>query len=1092
MGCSPSKGNNFVTMNPHRKTRMLPSSSSQPKDQQRDVLPGEGNLSSVKASDVDIQEKNTLGKPPVLQRETRKASINLDGASQKMNSTAQPQRQETNVDKQEATEKKSGKKTKKNTRGIKGVKRKDKDKAVEQKVDFPEQLVKAHQAAYAFLNPNIDKYDAVLELLEQGTQTQESLQPMVAFMALSYEQTILMLEEIADEGEKVLKEYGDHLAWPSLRNVSSSSSSKSSSVGDQPPPDLLQQLLQYTTQRMRNVSQTVGGLGDSALEEAAEYFASVAQLLEEKLKVKQTAETRLMQLLTRIEMASLRKPGPEDCALFSEDSGIGGESESIAGSERRLRRESCGSSGTNRTTPICPRGPSSINIRRRVVHQISPSDSLSSLNSLGSTGTLMANERKEPFLASVYLSNDGVDETEEGLKTGRVRFNNQYTPLNRESQQPKSIATKRIENPRNVELTMKMKNAVSGRIPSSNSAGKVALSGSPKMTRRRWSDEKEQAQNRPQTAAPVRRAAVKTTPTAIERRSRSAESLRAKSEDPTLMELERTQKNLSQRLQKINRGKGVPNTKSAPSKPKKAQSPKVTPKRQTSGKRNNPISTQDQGGLSQSDIQKQESSTDVDETHEEEKKTTHFLVRATPPPSPPASPKPSMGFHRGRNSVKRLIDSFSQGIEDHDGANILGPLKGVRKCGVPVLPGLGNVEAALSAKNCVKLESASSVDLDSLPPPPLEVLMDNSFESAENLMGGEGEDSRGAKSPVVKRAAMSRLRTSVQSLLPSRGSFPQGSKGLTRPTKRAIPSNPTATEPANQAENSPDTHMNPPTLQRPKPHTGNSTGSQSDESTYDEESSVTIKDLLDAGKPSVPVPLYSPATSQPPPAVSKGRMLPSTPSTPHTSNRRLPSPHNLRRQPTPPSTASPPVYRKPPSPTETRRVLRSPSTAQKSFSSYAFKAPSPPASPKLQRREKSIDDSARSFNNARSVFCPASPTLFEAPPCPRPPQAWTCSRVSLLSQAWEGRGRCPVSVPGPRPFVRRSQSDRRPSLTSPRSSRASVAETCGSEPSISTQGLDDDPTIEDEFWGSQSDLSVTTRSASQPDLCVVGHAFHRD
>ncbi|GLD56329.1 uncharacterized protein AKAME5_000868600 [Lates japonicus] len=126
---------------------------------------------------------------------------------------------------------------------------------------------------------------------------------------------------------------------------------QSGSANIEPPPDLLQQLLQYTTQRMRNVGQSVGGIGDSALEEAVEYFASVSELLEEKLKVKRAVETRLMQLLSRIEMASLRKPGPEDCALFSEDSGIGAESESLAGSERRHRRESWESTGTNRTTP---------------------------------------------------------------------------------------------------------------------------------------------------------------------------------------------------------------------------------------------------------------------------------------------------------------------------------------------------------------------------------------------------------------------------------------------------------------------------------------------------------------------------------------------------------------------------------------------------------------------------------------------------------------------------------------------------------------------------------------------------------------------
>ncbi|TKS86276.1 hypothetical protein D9C73_020393 [Collichthys lucidus] len=193
---------------------------------------------------------------------------------------------------------------------------------------------------------------------------------MVTFMALRFEEIIQGLEEMADEGEKVLKENGEHLAWPSqMKNLSSSLPLKCGSASIEPPPDLLQQLLQYTTQRMRNVSQTVGGIGDSALEEAAEYFASVSELLEEKLKVKRAVETRLMQVLSRIEMASLRKPGPEDSALFSEDSGIGAENESLAGSERHQRRESCESSGTNRTTPVSPMGYTSVNIRQRVSRQ---------------------------------------------------------------------------------------------------------------------------------------------------------------------------------------------------------------------------------------------------------------------------------------------------------------------------------------------------------------------------------------------------------------------------------------------------------------------------------------------------------------------------------------------------------------------------------------------------------------------------------------------------------------------------------------------------------------------------------------------------
>lgn len=46
--------------------------------------------------------------------------------------------------------------------------------------------------------------------------------------------------------------------------------------------------------------------------------------------------------------------------------------------------------------------------------------------------------------------------------------------------------------------------------------------------------------------------------------------------------------------------------------------------------------------------------------------------------------------------------------------------------------------------------------------------------------------------------------------------------------------------------------------------------------------------------------------------------------------------------------------------------------------------------------------------------------------------------------------------------------------------------------SIHSYRLDDEPTRDDESWGSQSDLRATPRSASHPDLCVVGQAFHRD
>uniref|UniRef100_UPI0037E7A6FC photoreceptor cilium actin regulator n=1 Tax=Semicossyphus pulcher TaxID=241346 RepID=UPI0037E7A6FC len=1146
MGCSPSKGNNFGTLGPMRKGRMLPPA---PDESPRDShFEEEENRHSTGLKDGDTKERKVTTQTQVLQKEPhitpqKKRSmtdlapeaVNIDkmGSQGMDNNNSVSQRKEKNVDKQDVTEKKPSRKPKKNTRGVKVQKKKDKEKqATEQKVDFPEPLVKAHQSAYAFLNPSINKYDDLLGLLEQATQTQVSVQPMVAFMALRYEEIIQGLEEMADEGEKVLKENGEHLAWP---KPSSSPPMKSGSANIESPPDLLQQLLQYTTQRMRNVSQTVGGIGDSALVEAVEYFASVSELLEEKLKVKRAVETRLMRLLSRIEMASLHKPRPEDSALFSEDSGIGAENESLAGSERRYRRESCESTGTNRTTPVSPMEYTSMNIRqgvsrKKLARQISPSVSLTSLNSLGSTCTIMANDKRDSLLGSVSFDDGEEDDNEDDEEMGDVQVGftkrSNSSTINREQQQPCRLPPKRIENPQNVEMTLKMKSAISGKIqfvPSQTSSPKTKVVGSPKTSRRQWTDEEERSPKRPQTSAPIRRAVVKKTAVTREQRSRSAESLRSKGEDPTLLELARTQKDLNQRLQKMSKNKAGGNIRPAPSKQNQgtspAQSPAVNRKHPSVEKKSNSQPPSDKAGLTRCNSNKQEATSDVEEDTLKDKKTSKGPIKATPPPSPPPSPRPSSGFYRGRNSVKKLIDTFSQGIEELDSPKVLGPLKGVRKCGVPVLPGLGNVEAVLitGITSCrpepTLSEKTDYFDLDSLPPPPLEVLMDNSFESAQSISVGVADEgaTKVRKSPALKRATVSqRLRASFQTVtvLPSRGGLPQASKV-------------SSLDRAEQKETSPPSKVSPSDVQleaekdllyqqaRKIIQPRHSTDSESMSTSH---AANSQEDTQCYGNLSVPVPnttvppsseVSSQSTATPP--VSRGRMLPSTPSTPSSLQRRLHSPHNFRRQPTPPSSNSPPVNRKLPTPPAAQRRLPSPPSAKQnnlhsnSSSSYPFKAPSPPASPKVQRwsRENSTEDSssARMFTNARSVFCPASSSLFEAQPCPapRPPQAWTSTGVSVLSRAWESRGRLPISVQGPRPFIRRSHSDRRPSLSlPPRSPKISVAETCGSEPAIYSPGLDDEPTRDDVPWGSQSDLRATPRSASHPDLCIVGQALHRD
>ncbi|KAM9354886.1 photoreceptor cilium actin regulator [Pholidichthys leucotaenia] len=1067
MGCSPSKSNNFGVLDAMRKGKMLPPPTSPPESPRDPQIEDE-------QKDGDTKEKKPVAQTQVLLKETthmtlqKKRPLNTEGINTAAESSAISQRKENNIDKQDFVEKRPNRKHKKNPKGAKVLKKKERDKEkppTEQKVDFPEPLVKAHQATYAFLNPSINRYDVILGLLEQATQTQVSVQPMAAFMALRYEEIIQALDKMVEEGEKVLKENGEHLAWPSqMKNLSSSVPPKSGSANIEPTPDLLQQLLQYTTQRMKNVSQTVGRIGDSALEEAVEYFASLSELLEEKLKAKQAAEARLMRLLTHMEMASLHKLGPDDSALFSEDSGIGAENESLAGSEKHHRRESCESTETNQMTLVSPTGNNSMSImqgmsRRKLLNQISPSVSLTSLNSLASTCTLMANDQRDSLLGSVSLDDGEDDDKEEEDKgvqdtQGEFRKRSNSSPINPGQQEHlRHLPPKRIENPRNIEMTLKMKNAISSKIqfvPSQNSNNKAKVADSPKTHRREWTDEMVQSARRPLTAAAVHKAMVKKTLVPKQQRSRSAESLRSKGEDPTLLELERTQKDLTQRLQRMNKGREGRLTRTGPSKQNQATSV---------GNDTNPQPLKTKAGLTKGNIKQQDISKEVD-------KNSKGPPKATPPPTPPLSPGPSCRIQRGRNSVKKLIDTFSQGIEELEGPRILGPLKGVRKCGVPVLPGLGNVEAVLSAgiTSC-RPESTDNLDLDSLPPPPMEVLMDKSFEGAQTASSAATAAAAGAsklgRSPVLRRAVVSqRLKASVQTVtvLPSKGGLPQASRvqelcALPKDFEPVV--HPKADSSSQQSRKI--------LLQK------HSSESQSERLLT---VSGATSDTKGCNNPSVPEPNTtvsseppSTVTSQSPvtPLVSRGRMLPATPSSLH---QRLPSPQCFKKQHTLPSSANPTGNRTLPTQTGVQRRLPSPPVSKQNImnsnspTSYPIKAPSPPVSPKVRRwsRENSSEElsNSRTVSNARSVFCPVSPSLFEAQPssaAANPPQAWMSNRVSVLSRAWESRGWLPVSVQRLRPFVQRSQSDRRPSLNLPqRTQWISVAETCGSEPAICSQG----------------------------------------
>ncbi|XP_063040062.1 photoreceptor cilium actin regulator [Engraulis encrasicolus] len=1130
MGCSPSRGNRFIRardpLPPGPGSGQEPAAEYPPDD---DGACCEATADGEQGSWTLVSERQqATGKYSSIALSAKKAVSELGGdlleklapqeiaadilsqlKQQHMNGGVDTNPEPAAAAADNKTPKRS--KSKKSVKGLKGSsssRKKEKEKkpppapppVPEVKVDFPELLVKAHQAAYSYLNPSITKYEVLLGLLDNAAQTQLLLQPMVSFMLMRYEEINRGLEEIVDEGEKLLKEHGEHLAWPcptkksSGTKASASSSASASPTTEPPQPDLLQQLLQYTVQRMHLVSQSVSGVGDAALEEAADYFTSVTDVLEDKLAAKRASEARLMQLLSRVEAASLRRPGPEDSALFSEDSGIGGESESLLGLDRhRHRRESCESSATTRTSGSSPMGvvPTPALLRGAGLGRFKPAlqrGSSLSLTSLDSFCNLAKDQVTSELLRrsmdSIDNDNDeeedGDDEKEEGKEKdrkddgGRDDGNNKSSPRHA-AHQPRRLPSRRIENPQNIEMTLKLKDAISGRIrflPSekvnsnTNSPSKTKQPESPKISRRQWSEGGAEmtTPRRPQTPTPKRKS------TAVRhRRAHSADSIR-KAEDPTLLELERTQKDLSQRIEKMSKAEG--NIRSNGPKGK--------------GKTQPPASTS------------------------------------------PSTPRPAGGAYGGRNNVKRLIDTFSQGVEEvqhtPENAKVLGPLKGVLKCGVPIIPGLGGAALAIGSDDGDVRRSDSrcsdrltDVDIDSLPPPPLEVLMDNSFENV-HVGGGGGEVGRGGGySPLLRRPTVTqRLRASMQcvSVLPSRGNMRPGGGGPPSSSSTNTTTLPpcgaqqelsaaaaasaasyqesTMTEvSADSSGNSNAFGFSPKKVQRMGLNAGRKSRGlqQSPSRQRDSTSSDSV--------PSTPE-SNGGRHHQTTAAKSKSkrvRMLPTTPPVVNPSSslvtaaqRRLPSPpvlHRKQQQPTPPST--PPATRKLPTPppVSQRRHATSPNSATSkqrdqqpgpaaatSSTSYSFKTPSPPASPKTQRwgrdsnsssdASSSASASSRVSSNARSVFCPASPCMFEAKPCcsvPKKPQAWASTEsppppapAPPTAYFWGERGRFPVSVPG-RPYVRRSQSERRPSLHSASSDRTSpsVAETCGSEPTIATQ-----------------------------------------
>uniref|UniRef100_A0A8C4RH39 Photoreceptor cilium actin regulator n=1 Tax=Erpetoichthys calabaricus TaxID=27687 RepID=A0A8C4RH39_ERPCA len=987
---------------------------------------------------------------------------------------------------------------------------KERSSVHEQKVDFPELLVKAHQSAYAYLNPSISKYETLLDLLDQAARTHFQLQQMVSFLALCYEQLNQVLEEITGDGEKLLKEYGEHLSWPI---------EKWATQQKHPPPDLLQQLLQYTIQRMQSVGKAVGEVSDSALADITDYFESASDLMAEKLRVKRMLEDRLCKVLVWIDTSAIRKPGPEDMALYSEDSGIGVESESLGGSEKPTQhRNSCESAKLNSSETTQEAG--SLSLQKSKPPKGKKIHSSVSLNSLDSNGHTASVETESLFsMASMDEDDDNYEDDlddEDGLDEKNIKECSHSTPAS-----PSFLsrpAQKWIENPENVEMTLKMKHAISGRIrflPEQNLSSRSVM-GSRYTTQWKEEEEEEEKTRRPQTASAS--TTGKKSKATKQRRTRSAESLRSQEEDPTLLELQRTQKDLSRRLEKMSEGKTEHVKLTKPKMGREQTLLNTTANnrlRSSLAKNFSILPSQDKPIL-----QKAGSKEMTEQEKRKEKKPSKGPFKATPP-IPVAS-------QHGRQSVKKLIDTFSQGKEM--GNNLiplkpLAPLKGIRKCGVLVFPSVGCHEFSSinRTENNNKLvtmrtdSKADDVDFDSFPPPPPEVLMDNSFQVSEELQKTTDGSPSSLSNCTTRRNLLNqqkatfsdRLRASLTSVnvLPSKGTLCRGSVKISpqkcmnqdSSSRRSSLDSQGDTEPETENEETASLYRQA----RKIIHLRHSTESPTNVPDSSEPSNKKEEDTPFSGseKPLIYQDNISTAATEKLPRPPRGppdniiqsslaqQKHSSTPLSPTAVQRKLPSPPVIHRQPAS-SSASPPMSRKLPSPPTTRKLpsppqqrklphtpsqlsnqgavktkSASPPTMRREVNPSSFcKTPSPPTSPRASckkvyqaRNIKDLgEDTSRVIGNAHSIFCPVTSSMFQAQPPTQASQAWSIPNTSILPRPWgdqaRNRNTLGTVTQSPQPFIRRSYSDRRPvvQLKLPQYSASSI--TSGSEPTISTQG----------------------------------------
>ncbi|XP_059699322.1 photoreceptor cilium actin regulator [Haemorhous mexicanus] len=1095
----------------------------------------------------------------------------------------------------------------------------------EKKVDFPELLVKAHQSAYAYLHPNLSKYETILHMANQATQTQLFLQQMISFLVLRFDEINQLLEEIAIDGENLLKDVGGNLAWPAEKDDLKEH------------PDLLQQLLQYTVNKMQLVSGMLASLTSNALQETCSYLQSAASNLEGKLKAKQSFDEHLLRMVKLLEASTL---GPsqshgDDRTLCSEDSGIGVDNESLKefsalsqhGAQpgdscahrhpsrkhaRAAERVSMGTAASHG----CALGRhfkdvfhSSVQSREATSCQGGVAEGTSTMpqcaslsksyNSLQSDSTQEGEHFKICESTDFPSDEDEDDDDDEESTLGEDDDSTSLSEMGKDAL-PRSLSSpaltdniqrqsiKRTENADTEEIILKMKDAISEKI-------KFVPA---KSRRKEWiEDESGRAvlAKRPSTATGRQRRFGK------QRRSRSEESLRSQAEDPTLLELQRTQKELSKRLEMLY-GKDIANnlelwkSRTAPYLQDDQITSRSSRKLKAGLSKNFSIlPNQDKVPLFTSD---QNPALLLNE------KRVKKPVRATVPTQetsggkenePPGAQMLSGSSCTPRQSVKKLIETFSTTDDLAKGKPLrsLGPIKCIRKFGLPVIPpttpfqrGLAplNLKHRISPVEDTNTNDVSSSfpnaflpappaelskketkeetdeDTENLPPPPPEMLMDTSSENLSEpeetarIEGNSPEDAKKTTKPelhAAKRSQVSpKMKASLQSmdLLPSKNiSGPSGvtNKGQrsTRsgdekshryslelnPTNVRIPSQEEILEtqrkeaadlykqthkiiPLQNPSGVSNPHSSSSESKGPNPPTRQKHGSPDPLRSGDKGSLFTRRVSPTRTAPSSPTEkrLFSPPAHHRHSLQAFSNIQPSSP-----TMQRKPSPPSSPRVPSPPlqkKLPSPPLQRKPLSPPVGHRQS-SPTAQRLAGSPSPFSStPSPPASPSHSSYKgpraglDAGDEHQLSFSkrgsNVRSIFCPATSSLFEARPpvaaskCPaevssQPEAAAHPQRSSLLFQQPGDRARkLSLSTSHPQPFVRRSFSDRHPGIQP----HLPAPLTAGSEPALHQASLEKSPRKAGDSWNSSGvpETRESNRSASHPELYVVGQGLQRD